>query len=72
MGFGRGLAPCLTYPYLIVVVSFVVKGCLIPFLWGWSKILLPDFWWSTTIRVNAIDMLQIVVVCLALVVSFQS
>jgi hypothetical protein len=60
MGFGSGLAPCLMAPHFDSSCLFFNRR-LSHFLVGWPTILLPVFWWSTTIRVHAVDMLFIVV-----------
>jgi hypothetical protein len=37
---------------LTVLSVPLVEGCLIPFLWRWSKILFPVLWWLATIRID--------------------
>jgi hypothetical protein len=61
MGFGRGLAPCLMAPHFDSSGLFFNRRLSPYFLVGWPTILLLVFWWSTKIRVHAVDMLFIVV-----------
>jgi hypothetical protein len=62
MGFGHSLAPGLVCPSLVVVISYVIEGSFPPFLWMWSQILFLILWGSAAIRIDVVDMLQVVVV----------
>jgi hypothetical protein len=44
---------------LAVVSGHLVKGCLIPLLWRWPKVLFPIFQWPTTIGINVVHKLVV-------------
>jgi hypothetical protein len=39
---------------LTVLARPLVKGSLVSFLWRWSKVLLPVFWWPIALRINVV------------------
>jgi hypothetical protein len=45
---------------LTVMSEPLVEGCLVPFLWRWSKVLFSVFRWPTITRVDALHRLGVI------------
>jgi hypothetical protein len=55
------MALALCAASLIVLSGPLVEGCMVPFLWGWSKVHFPFFRWSTAIAIDAVHWIGVIV-----------
>jgi hypothetical protein len=46
---------------LAVMSGPLIEGCMVPFLRRWSKILFPVLWWPTTIGIDVVHRLGVIV-----------